>query len=136
MKMWLVVVYQKITLLGHLAQVVFMATTLIYISASALQFSPLIFNKSIALLNIYFPTLEYSRTYPHFIMMLHDFLFLSVGLLIFYRCETPKCIGHWKLKDTQVLAAPTIHSIFIEKYKTFLETQGLSSPLKRSNSLE
>lgn len=83
MKMWLVVVYKKITIHGHLAQVVFMATTLIYISASALQFSPLIYNKSIELSNIYFPTLEYSRTYPHSIMMLQGSLSLSVGLLIF-----------------------------------------------------
>ena len=96
MKMWQVVVYQKITLLGHLVQVVFMATTLIYISASALQFSPLIFNKSIELLNIYFPTLEYSRTYPHFIMMLHDFLFYQLAYLFFIdvRLQNALAIGN------------------------------------------
>lgn len=57
-----VVVSKRVTLTGHLAQAAFMATTLIYTLGFALQFSHLIYNKSTALLNIYSPTLEHSRT--------------------------------------------------------------------------
>ena len=100
---------------GPLGQAMFTVLTLICSPDCASLSYPYKCIKSIGFLNIYSPMSACSC--KHYSWSCLSFRFLPLISSSFaFRCENPKCIGNPKTKELPALAAPTIASVFKERY--------------------